>query len=507
MAKAEDEAAASMQGTTYRTVDQGPSEPPGPPDAPPGPPDAQPADPFYKPTRKYETRAPKADPFYKPTRKYETLAPKADPFYTPPENDPPPGDSEKTSARPAPQPSSPEEYIQANDYIRQALDEADEKGACARYRKILQREGADALDPEIEIRVAGCYMRSGEHALGARAYESVAKKMEQGPRRGYALYMAGIAFSRHVKLYEKARDLLTRAIDEDPEPVRFMEATKELEKINEFLEQRVSGSGETFDHRAPYSVFRQTRTKIDISRVGEIVASITRTPLADVTTLISDSRGIIAREVSGKIAEELTNALQMEGVPVIAIPEENVFVPPSAQVVKAGAFFQAGFRFIISGDMEGMVPWEKVLCINACRIEDRKITMRRDRGTRLLHGAERFDDFLGGGADADVEKMLRKSGSDKSYFLMDVVTRAPVKKFRINTGNFLFKIMPEGRPKTFNALAEDAFSLAGDVYTSENLRIIALGGKAREAYTYDNERHFELNTLWEAQLAMLAGKE
>jgi hypothetical protein len=87
-----------------------------------------------------------------------------------------------------------------------------------------------------------------------------------------------------------------------------------------------------------------------------------------------------------------------------------------------------------------------------------------------------------------------------------VITSGAKRRLVFEDRNFLCKLFPEGKIRSFREFAKDALEFGGSVHISDALRIYAARTTGWSRYTFSGTRQFDLHSLREAQIALMEKK-
>lgn len=296
-----------------------------------------------------------------------------------------PSEQAETVPEPEPQPVPNQARLSSTDLqreIAQAVATGKANRAYDLYNRLVSY-GAMALPPEILYELGGLLVGRKEYSRAARVYEDYLHRYPESAEVPEAQFRLGIIYSRANRDYFGARAFLEAAAQNHPNPDRRRLAADEIRRVDSYLRGTFVG------RTAPQglcTIIRQTHEPINISRVAGLVATATRTPLADVSRQLRVSRGILAEHVPGALAERLAEMVQGLGVAVLVVPDEEMPVVEPAAEIRQVHLSAAGVKFVLGNGTEEVCTWDQVELLSVALAETTVSTAHRIHHTPRVYG-------------------------------------------------------------------------------------------------------------------------
>ena len=204
-----------------------------------------------------------------------------------------------------------------------------------------------------------------------------------------------------------------------------------------------------------WSVLRETDELYDVGRLGRVTAKFTGEPVADATRRIRQTRGVVARGLTGERARQLAAAVTAEGLPAFAIDEEATGGLPEAQFTTSCACGPGGIEFEFEGRPKVSISWGDVSMIAAARIDE------EDEVTNLVEGPE----------TAAPAVTTRRRITQTT--LIDVITHRPPARLRVARQEAGFLGGADASSGGFRQFAASVLKHRGATPVNKGLSVIA----------------------------------
>jgi len=242
-----------------------------------------------------------------------------------------------------------------------------------------------------------------------------------------------------------------------------------------------------------YAVVRADTNSSGGQVLVDIVAELTGGQKADVARRIHVCGGIYAVGVEGETAKALAEELRKLGVPSLVVDVEDVPPPPPPTTTVAAAFLPEGLLW--SKQMEedpALVPWERIIVINAGVIEHRTAPKREHQAAPDKMRLSRR------------EKVMPQRSL--MFAVVDIILVKPYERLRIEEKRFSYGLL-EARygtsQRNFGLFLRRGIDLAPDTtVVSRGARIVARMERAPiERALIPTDKILDLQGLWLAAIA------
>jgi len=242
-----------------------------------------------------------------------------------------------------------------------------------------------------------------------------------------------------------------------------------------------------------YAVVRADTNSSGGQVLVDIVAELTGGQKADVARRIHVCGGIYAVGVDGETAKALADELRKLGVPSLVVDVEDVPPPPPPTTTVAAAFLPEGLLW--SKQMEedpALVPWERIIVINAGVIEHRTAPKREHQAAPDKMRLSRR------------EKVMPQRSL--MFAVVDIILVKPYERLRIEEKRFSYGLL-EARygtsQRNFGLFLRRGIDLAPDTtVVSRGARIVARMERAPiERALIPTDKILDLQGLWLAAIA------
>lgn len=383
--------------------------------------------------------------------------------------------------------------------IRMALESSQPEKALPYYEKWQEnrmwQEGP--LEPDLLLAIGNEYQRLGQPYLALEAYHQLITQHPRSYEVSQACLQAGLLYARQPQSYHQARAMLQEALATETvllETPQLHEAEETLKFVETELNRITAGASATSSGRC--TIIRQASEGMNISEVGSLIAGYTGYPLADVTNLIRDSKGLLAFSIPADIAYRLADELQQRGHPVLVIPDEDLVALPPARELRPHhiSITYNGLVFQEEGEHAGKthtVSWSQVFLITAGRL-----LKPHQQVSQPLESVEYIDDVR---LVTSTLKMPSDLPHEEDYYyVIDIFLLEPWRRVRLkedyHSGISLQRI---------RQVACQLLQWGGSAPLAPGVR--RLGTRAGDtgswsALSFDAERDFEQYNFWLVQL-------
>lgn len=271
-----------------------------------------------------------------------------------------------------------------------------------------------------------------------------------------------------------------------------------------------------------FCVLRLTDERVDVSEVARLVAPMVGQVRFQVARQLRASRGIVARHVSRRAAEEIVAGLSGLGIDARMIPEAQVRPLPAAERVQQIALGPMGVYFGLDNE-RFTVPWEGVTLVLAARLGgpvEQVIRPTRD-DTYYVAGVGGATGFSGGVRGNYANAFTWTTRRTVTHVVVDFYPTETWCRLRVEEGVVDFALTRDPhRPSTgnqFNQMGEQLAAWAGATYLSPGARLLGrrgarpeetpvrkVGELAWQDLTFGDERSLDAYSLWQVQVALLA---
>lgn len=393
--------------------------------------------------------------------------------------------------------SSPKErFLALRRRLAVALDAKDHAEVEECFRQLLASLYRQPLSSDELISVAACMLGARNHDLAVRAYLEHLRLYPQSARNPEICFRLGILFSRRFHDYDQALKYLALAAERHTRSDRVARAQDEMRRIRENL-ARLAASPQTFQAPGQRAwVVRQTDEPINITAVGRLVAREAGLALADVTTALRRSRGVILEAVPVEVARRVAQGLQAMGVAVLVIGEEDLISLPEVRAARRATLSPDGVRFEVDREVLER-PWSQVYFVAAGQLEEgepARIESSEPRIYYFHHGAR------------SSRRFHYRPSTLREFLVLDFFLLEPWQRVRVEEGRTRCEVLiPEGALKRTPRLEEFVQALtelAPDLSASELVHLMAAGGYQREVrrFRFDSELAFDSYCQWLLQL-------
>jgi len=386
--------------------------------------------------------------------------------------------------------------------LLRALERDHPAGIVKYYSLFEQAFPTLALPEPQQWKAAQVLDREGSDVLALEAYRKIVDQYPFGPHGAAACLRAGEIYFLHHN-YERARQylsVLVRRGDSDPETEA---ARKALDRVEEVLDAVEVEAPEASDEKpaGPFLILRQTFGKIDVARVGDVIAEHTGEYKLDVQARVVRGQGVLAEGMEHGQAKLLAQWLQAIGVPVLVVSREQLLAYPEVAVVRRAQLDASQATFETRGGSITF-PWSDVWLVSCVRMK---------RKSRRVKTTGPIGSVVGPmGATSGVRTTRREVVQTKRVRVLDLFCTDPPAHLRIEEDHFLYDCLPDelkksSRMQNFPLLVKEIVRLSPNAHVGPGIdRLLSEESLAR--LTFNSDRDLDRYLFWLVQLCNLTPK-
>ena len=265
----------------------------------------------------------------------------------------------------------PEKIIARMKKMVVAGDEAAVRKLVVMY---YQQEGVTVLPPSLQFTAATCLAKAGDYKEAVTHYRRFLRFYRGHPKACEARYRVGALYARFLKRPEEAGRFLELAAERG-DPQIAAKARKALE--------RLAGSPTAADadgNDGPFAVVLAREQSLNVSAVGNPIATILGKNLVDVTRQIKASRSIVAMDLDRGEANAVNAVLSRQGVKGLVLSRSAFPSPPLPEEVTRARFDEFDFELATAGGIAtGHYDKLRLIVAAQMRLSRQKQGRRRTR--------------------------------------------------------------------------------------------------------------------------------
>jgi membrane associated rhomboid family serine protease len=394
-----------------------------------------------------------------------------------------------------PRPLTHNYVSEAQENVVSLLSRGKEKEALEQYLAFIRKFRYASLPAQEQLRIADLFLTTEQYRPAQEAYERFLRHYPQGRHADEVKFNLAMLCAQYTQDYSTARRLLKELIRSTGDSVKLVQLEEELSRVEEhfakiYAEPPASEASGT-DTTEEYAVFRQSSEQINIPEVGRVIAAMLKLPLADVTTRLFTCSGFLADRLKKHQAEILARDLQKIKVPVFLVEQNRLQPLPEALLVGDATFNTEGFKGGVEGEV-GLVPWDSIIMVNAGLLESSRTKEVSTGSDAQVVSRSAFGFGTRRRKTALVKQTQRRT-------VIDLITREPWQRFRIQEGFTRFALMGEQKLPTisenFEKLAQEVVRHADRTFIGKAVSELAKGGRLND-FVYENKRKYDLINFW-----------
>jgi hypothetical protein len=238
------------------------------------------------------------------------------------------------------------------------------------------------------------------------------------------------------------------------------------------------------------------------TKVSEKWAKLRACALLEASLAVRKSWGLLSETLSSEESALYAGAFAEVGIPVKAIPSENLVVPPTILPVKALAFSTDSLAITVQKD-EMSIPWKRLTGIFAFALaESFSKTVKVTEGPSAAEKIIKTGLSLATGIPLPIAKkktVEKKVTSSELNFFLDVIFDEPLARYRVDGQHlgygFLGPDKAMGAQANFRLLFDQLRLRAPQAFLNKGSRVLA----ARQPISnmgYETLNDIEKETKW-----------
>jgi hypothetical protein len=237
-------------------------------------------------------------------------------------------------------------------------------------------------------------------------------------------------------------------------------------------------------HRETFAVLHTDESKVDIAKVGRLIAEPLGYALADLLPLLAQRSGILAEHLPEHIARQCTGLLTQAGIQAQMVPQAVIVDHPELAVLRSGRPDEEVF-FYVGLERKGTFPWSNLLWIDLVSVQE----LAKEECDDL-----EFTGSGGGGVDSPRVRRVKTTRLVTKYPLfVDMVISEPWLLLRIPQERFDFAAtaLP-----TFATRRENLVALAAVIASRALKAHLGPGMKWVESNTSPREHRLQSQAIY-----------
>jgi len=238
------------------------------------------------------------------------------------------------------------------------------------------------------------------------------------------------------------------------------------------------------------------------AEVGGLLGEACQMPFADGTRAAHRCQGIIPIDLTEPEAERIVNGLHDLGFGASRVRAGELEPLPAVVECRQAAMDAERFMPVLGeGPEAGEWPWADVAVVCVGEIETVTTSVKTTQGTSVgrVLGAAALGALCGLPLPLPRQTSTVRQETVESKLLLDIVTRSPMMRFRINSMRFDYSVLGEGKAMShllnFTALVRKLIPLAWAAATNVTAEVLA-ASPTHPWEEFDEAPEFEARARW-----------